>query len=241
MRQKMAVFSMIARHSWSRVMVLLAVLVGGNAVVFWMTVKDGFSGLADALDCVASQMVFLAVFLLIYINKESAMCDRGGKQNYFLNRLRISHKAVYMTQWLYNSLCFTLLFAVEGLSLLGLCFLAGLLFPDTFNHQSIMLACYQSALLHTFFPLGDILGWVTNGILALALGACTAALPFRNRGGKNSVSSSLMLGFCVLYFWTMCEGNAIYLDYKLIALFTSAILMTICACSVLWMEVGEDG
>jgi len=225
MKKALALFSLIARHSVGKVLAVLVLLTAGNAAAFFPELGNRARSLSSMLDSFILMAVFLGSFLALSSILCRQLADRGGHQNYFLNRLRLRGATVYWTHVLYNSLCYFLLFAVEALSLLVLCMITVSRFPESYNHQSIVMACWQSDLLHTFFPLSDWLGWLTNGVILAGLGIFTAAAPTKNRNGKSSFSAALMILIVVVCFlWQWLEYGAIYPESKNAALIATTIL-----------------
>ncbi|MBQ6875906.1 MAG: hypothetical protein IJN46_06695, partial [Lachnospiraceae bacterium] len=54
--------------------------------------------------------------------------------------------------------------------------------------QTIFLASYRVEYLHRLIPLADISGWVRNGAFVVAMGICTAANAYHERGGRRGVA-----------------------------------------------------
>lgn len=241
MRRKLSLLSMIAGHSLGKVFLILIAMAAANGVLFYTELADTYRDMRYMLDRTSFLWAFGIAFTLLSIVLCSALCDRGGKQNYFLNRLSVSPRVFYLTHVLYNTLCYVLLFAAEALSLLGLCFWMQSRFPESFNQQTLMLACYQSSMLHTFLPLSDVLGWVVLGCLLLGLGICTAALPAMNRRGRRSISTFLMCATVPFYVFLQNEFGAVELDAKIIALVGTAFFAFTALWGPLDQEVTENG
>lgn len=240
MKRKLSVFSMLLRHSFFKVLGICGAMAATNFGLFYANSPDPGECLPWLLDLSPLFWIFVVAFGLMTWVLCSALCDRGGKQNLFLGRLRMSVKTIYLTHVVYHFLCYLLLFAVEALSLLGLCLWMRHYVPEQFNHQSLMLTCYQSDFLHTLFPMSDILGWVTLLSLLLGLGICTAALPTRNRLGKYSISSFLMAGLTLLYLQMQREGGALFPDAKILAIIGTVIFALISLLNTMTMEVTGD-
>lgn len=241
MKRKLSVFSMIAGHSLGRVFGILLLQILLNGLFFYdCLVTESW----DFLDLVLNSSDALGIFsiglVLMTLLLGFVLRDKGGRQNCFLHRLSVSPRRICLEHGLYNSLCFLLLFSVEALCLLGGVFWHSLLKPEAYNHQSIMLGCYNFSLLHTFFPLADWLGWVVLGVLILGLGFSTAAMSAANRRGKRSVLPFLMLGTVLLYGHLQLSFQGVTLDGKIVSLllalpFTVSALWTLCR-----REVEED-
>lgn len=218
MKKLFAYFNMIARHNLGTVMLILTLLTAVNAVVFHLILGTSAGELSPVLDSLGLYVIFSDAFILLSVKLRGILTDRGGHQNYFLARLRKRRMTLFWNQILYSTLCYGLLFAVEALSLVALCEITAHRFPESYNAQSVMLACYQSKLLHTFLPLSDWLGWVTTGVMTCALGITAAYAPMKSRQGKTAVSWWVMQLVFLSYVWVQRGYRALSLDYKLIHL-----------------------
>lgn len=242
MKKKFAVLNMIARHTLPLVLVILVGLMIANAVVFRTELEADYLSLGSELDGDGMYAVFFIAYLLLTVVLGRAMCDRGGRQNYFLYRLRDGHMAVYLTQALYNALCYALLFGVETLSLLGLGAWCRADYPERFNQQTLILTCYQSSLLHTVFPMHDILLWVTDLAVILGLGACTAAVSARNRSRSHSIVVFLMVMVLPLMLLIHREeGSAMNISSRIISIIASVFFLGISVCGASELEVDANG
>lgn len=241
MRRKLSVFSMIAGHSLGKLLWILLLLPAANGIMFYYSLEEQYRALYRLLDKPAFTAVFAVAFGAVSVILCGALRDRGGRQNNFLDRLQISYRAIYWNQVFYNTLCYFLLFAVEAMSLLGLAFWNRCLFPESGNHQSLMLDCYQTSILHVFFPLSDWLGWTALILLLLGLGICTAAFPAKQRRGKRSITSFLMCIAALLYVHMQVLSHALFPDGKIIILVSGVLISLVAAGGVLSWEVTEDG
>lgn len=240
MKRKLSVFSMIAAHTLGKVFAILLLLPVINGILFYRELGEVFRPLYKILDGRQFLLGFLAVFGLLSIVLCSALRDKGGSQNCLLNRLRMSPRGIYWEHVLYNSLCYLLLFAVEGLSLLGLAFWNRQAFPASYNHQTLMLDTYQASLLHVFFPLSDWLSWVVLAVLIAGLGICTASMPTMNRRGKRSISPFFMVGTVAFYLLLQFNSNAMFVDGKIIGLISGIFVAVLSVFAPLRQEVSED-
>lgn len=238
MKKMFAYFNMIARYNLGPVMLILTLLAAVNAVVFHLILGPSAGELSSVLDSLGLYVVFADAFILLSVNLGGSLTDRGSHQNYFLARLRHRRMTLFWNQAGYNALCYVLLFSVEALSLLTMCMITVHRFPESYNAQSVMLACYQSHLLHTFLPLSDWLGWLTLGVMAFFLGVTTAAVPVRNRGGKASASCLFMTIFFLMYVFLQWRGSATTPDYKAVFMLFGAVTV-FNAFAGMWL-MGED-
>ena len=123
-----------------------------------------------------------------------------------MRRLRISDKAVFWIQAGYNALCYALYFMVQALGFVGMSLLYLHAHPAA-GHQTLFVTAYQYEMFHVVFPLDNALGWLCNGVLIGGLGICTAAYPFRQRRGRKSISTFLMLLTVLFYLFIIGEEH----------------------------------
>lgn len=236
--KKTAIFSMLIRHNCVGITALLCAVAAANTAVFFGILGGGTRGLSTAADHPVMGGIFAVSFLLLYGIACAPLTERAGRQNYFLYRLRVRPERVFCSHALYIALCFVLLFAVEILSILGLSLLAAVFFPGTYNHQSVMLAFYQSDLLHTVFPMQDWLGWLMLAVWIVSLGICGAALQTRSRCRKLSVPSLVMPVISVIFLILFLSGLSVENYYKKI-LIQIGILLSILSVIGIW-KLGVD-
>lgn len=240
MKRKLSILSMIARHSLGKVFWILLAVPALNGLLFWDKKGESYQPLYQILDSGEMLGVILLCFVLMTLALCAALRDKGGRLNYFLHRLEISPRAIYWNHVLYNSLCYFLLFAAEGLSLFGIAFWNSQLFPESFNHQRLMLECYMSAMVHMFFPLSDVIAWVVLGVMTLSFGVCSAAMSAINRRGKWNIAAILLLGVTALYGHMQLEIHALALDGKIITLCGCVLISLPALLSSLRREVTDD-
>lgn len=241
MKGKLSVLSMIAGHSLGKVLWILLLLPAVNGILFYFALAEHYQVLYRILDDLPFTAAFAVAFGIMSVVLCGALRDRGGRQNNLLDRLRISPRAIYWNQAVYNALCYFLLFAVEAMSLLGLAFWNSSLFPESYTHQTLMLDCYQTSILHVFFPLSDLLGWAALAVVILGLGICTAAFPAKQRRGKRSITTFLMCFAVLLYVHMQVSSHALFPDGKILILISGALISLVAAGGVLSWEVTEDG
>ena len=109
---------------------------------------------------------------------------------YTVDRLSVSEKE--FTGWfaLYNGLMFLVFWIWEALTVLSMCMIYMWQVPQevVVGPQTIFLASYRVEYLHRLIPLADISGWVRNGAFVVAMGICTAANAYHERGGRKGVA-----------------------------------------------------
>ena len=108
MKRKLSVFSMLCSYTMPSLLVLLAVLAAGNAAVFLANRPSGPEAVGSFLDSRPFFWVFSGVYILVSLVLCRALCDRSGKLQYFLSRLRLSNRQIYLlhsTTMPFVSLC----------------------------------------------------------------------------------------------------------------------------------------
>lgn len=237
MKKALAPFAMIARHSLGMVMFTLGLLILGNGILFHMELGTEPRNLSVIIEESQLRAAFLAAYMVLSFFLWRALQDKGGHQDYFLGRLRFSRRRFYLVHALYNSLCYFLLFAAEALSLLALCTVTVTRFPESYNQQSVMLACYQNGLLHTVFPLSNWLGWITLFVMILALGVCSAASPTRSRRGKTSICITVLM--CSYVARLLFKGVMVSLTSANVLQIIFCIVLSLIAFLGIWMSEEE--
>lgn len=241
MKKKLSILNLIARHSLGRVLLVLIALAAANVVVFLTQLNPEYVSLYQEFDRMPMYLVCAVGFALMTLVLCFPMRDRGGRQNYFLYRLKLRPRTVFWNHALYNALCYGLFYMVQGLTLAALCAVVKLQHPDRFTQQTIFITTYQSGLIHSFLPLGDWLLSLSNLVMIATLGICTAALPTRNRSGKLSVTTfvAAILALFVVYL-QVNEGGGMDITTRVIALFCCGWCVLVSAAGIWDLGVDEN-
>lgn len=176
---------------------VLALLVQGSFYKVLVTV-----GIMAALECVnfRAPLCFLAalgtVFLILCVMEGE---PRGVRSCYIWQRLRITHKRLFLLKTVFNFLCFILLFAVQSGMGIWFCYRHSLQMPrESQSPQLLFLTFYRWEFLHCVLPMAEVLKWLRNLLLILAL-SMTAAADIPAIPRKN-----IVLARAVLYIMTAC-------------------------------------
>lgn len=189
MKKYISVFEMITRSTLYKVLAVLVVMAGVQLVLFWREMQshidDTMSGMESMVN--GSHMIWvLAVgFLLITVILCWSGCNIGSNQGYTLRRLQISETEVCVLQAIYNGICYFLLWASQVAVLFG----AGMLYAkeaQNLTNQTIMLAFYRNAYMHSILPLADGIGWFLLILMLVGCAVATAIFPHQQRRGKVS-------------------------------------------------------
>ena len=241
MKKKLSVFNLIARHSLAWVISVLVLVVISNCIVFLTQLNPDYVSLYREFDRMPMYLVWAIGLILLTLVLCLPMTDRGGRQNYFLHRLKLEPRIIFLNHALYNALCYGLFYMVQALTFVGLCAVVQRMHPDRFTHQTIFVTAYQSGLIHSFLPLGDWLLNLSNLVMIAALGICTAAFPTRNRSRKMSITTfvAVFLALIVVYLQTIDVG-ALDITTRIIALFCSGWCVLVSVAGIWDLGVDEN-
>lgn len=235
MKKYLSVCKLIIRSSVYPVMGVLLGAIIANGVSFalrgWQR-ADLFEAICN-ISNVSLGLILMTVFLA------SALCKRGGQLTYTMRRLRISDKTVFCFQACYNALCFALFFMVQALSFVVMSLLYLNAHPEA-GHQTLFVTAYQYEVFHVVFPLENTLGWICNGILMAGLGICTAAYPFRQRRGRKSICTYLMVGIVLLYMVIVGEEHHLGVTGAAMCIPATLLIGGFCLAGVLGIEEEVD-
>lgn len=206
MKKYISVFEMLIRSTLYKVLGVLVIIVALQGYLFWNTVMNGQGGVVeDGLEVLVDNSNLLlplaAGFLLITGILCLSGCNIGSNQSYTLQRLRISERAVYWLQALYNSMCYFLLWASQVGVTIGIShwFMENAT-ELTITNQTLVIAFYRNAYLHSILPMEDAVGWAILAGIILGCGINAAKVPYQQRRGKISVGILMMVGATLVTF-----------------------------------------
>lgn len=205
MRRHISVLMMYIRSSVYRVIVLLALMVSAQFLLFWQSMKDYSAeypiGLERIFDRTLLPWTFGLMAVCLTVQLVYVGCNQGVKQSYTLKRLSISEKSVFIWQGICNMGCYLLLWMVQVMTAFALCrWYLALAEPEFVSNQTIFLAFYRSKFLHGLLPLAESSIWVRNLFLVLGLGFASAYFPYLQRRGKFSIGVLLLLVISIIWF-----------------------------------------
>ena len=230
MKKHISLWMLIARSSVYKVLILLlATAVAGAAVLFF-----GGWHKADLYRAVSGHSVFSACLLILCVILCRSLCRQGGQLTYTMRRLRISDKQVFWMQAGYNSVCFALLYMVQALVYVA--FSALYLRAHPTGHQTLFVTAYQYEGFHMVFPLENPLMWASNIILLAGLSICTAAYPFRQRRGRRSLSTYVMLAVVLFFRFILGEEQHLGISAAAYCIPATLLVAAISLAGVLGIE-----
>lgn len=199
MRKHIAAAGMYVRINILRVMVILLVSIAAEVLLFYRAASMSDTGLENIIDRSGMVWVMAAAFIALTVQLCAAGGDKGGRQNYILQRLFIQERTITVWQMAVNALFYLLFWMVQSLLILGLC--ASIWNPeDALSGQALFLACWRSPLMHGLIPMGEILVWIRNAFFCAILGIVTAKYSWCRRRGKFGVGVLFAAAACLLFF-----------------------------------------
>lgn len=205
MRRHISVLMMYIRSSIYQVILLLALMVSAQFLLFWQSMK-GYStkfplGPEKIFDRTLLPWTLGLVVVCFTVQLVYVGCNQGVKQSYTLKRLSVSEKSVFIWQSICNIGCYLLLWMVQVVTAFVLCrWYLALAEPEFVSNQTVFLAFYRSKFLHGLLPLAESSAWVRNLFMVLGLGCASAYFPYLQRRGKFSVSVLLLLVISIIWF-----------------------------------------
>lgn len=186
MRKHLSVFMLLSRSTIYKIIALLLLMAVVELGLFWFVFSRGVTEEGFALELLVEQScifwVFAAGFLLLTLLLGSTTYEASARQGYTLLRLSISPRWVFFWQCVYNLLCYLLFWAVQLLLVMAMSriYMAKAA-PEFLSGQTVFLAFYRNSFLHGLLPLDDVMFWVRNGAMFLALSLCAAHYPQAQR------------------------------------------------------------
>ena len=232
MHKHIATAGMYVRINILRVIAILLITLAAEVLLFCRAASLPNTGLEDIIDRSGVMWAMAAAFVLMTVQLCAAGGDRGGRQNYTLQRLALQERTVTFWQMAVNALFYLLFWTVQGLVLIILC--TAVRDPDdVLSGQALFLACWRSPLLHGQIPMGEVTVWIRNVAFCAVLGIVTAKFSWCRRRGKFGVGVLFAAAACLLSF-PREVGKAV--EDTLVTLF----LLTVAAAAVTGIVTEEE-
>ena len=200
--REVSLWTLLARGTIYKILAILAVMAGVEVALFLWSL-DGrlrqtpleYAGFVPVLNFSGAVIVFMVALCLVVIVLFLCETEHGGSRwGYTLDRLLISDRHQTLVRFIYNILCFVLLFGVQAWVGLWMCGLYAERVPgEIVSPQLTFLAFYQSSLLHNVLPLAESAKWVRNVLMILALSAELAVARKRRNFGSIGILPSLSI------------------------------------------------
>lgn len=190
MKKYLSVFMLIARCSIYKVFGLLILMASCEFLAFSCKLSAGkgdIYGLENVFSGGFCDLIFFicAAVLLFLLSRMGA--SKSSKTIYTLSRLSVSKKCVFWIESLYDTLCFIILWLLQVVLAVGLCYYyihaAG---SESATEQIIFLAFFRNVFLHSLLPFDEPFSLICNLLLALLIGITIARIPWAERSNKLS-------------------------------------------------------
>ena len=195
MKRYLSVFEMITRSSIYRVLLILAGMMAAESAFFYFNFMDSkFFYIEEYIDPSYYSIVFKIAYLLVTIVIVLSGMNLGSVQSYTLQRLRIKENRIYWLQALYNLFVYVILWGTQLITVLINLVIFQKNLPEgaVFTNQTMFLAFYRNAFMHTIFPLEDGPGWWMLVFTGITSALAAAEFTKLQRNGK--------FGFELLFF-----------------------------------------
>lgn len=187
MKKYLSVFMLFTRSTIFPMLALLIAMVATEGALFWLAMEKNIA-LEQTFSLSRISWAGAVYFVLLTVILSSTGSERGAKTGYFLRRLQISERSVFLCQGAYNTICYFIFWMAQLFIVLGLFhYYIVNADPSYIGSQSIFLAFYRDSFLHSLLPLAETSRYVRNGILILGLGISSAYYPMSQRTGKSSM------------------------------------------------------
>lgn len=236
MKKYLSVFMLFVRSSLYGVLGLLLGSGISQAVLFAMDGLDD-SSLVWALSGNPSFASIVVTLGLLCGMLNGSFCDRGGNMNNTLQRLEISEKMVFWMQAMSNAVMLTLFFLFQGLLFLIFAYWYD---PDV-SLLEILVVSYDNALFHCFFPLDNWVAMAANAALIAGLAICCAAYPMRQRHGRQSITTFLMILVCGFYLFLQKEDDHLHMGFCIGAICVTLYCIASALFGTMTLEVDDYG
>ena len=161
--------------------------------------KSEYMVLEVVMDKTFIPQVFAIGFISITLCLVFSGFSTGTNQNYTLKRLQIKEWKIYLLQCLFNSMCYVLFWAMQVIVLLVIsnlyCMEAG-----NVTNQTVVLAFYRNAFMHSILPLGATYRWVENIIMLFGCAVTSTSFTVQLKRGKFDIAIVVVVGICLLAF-----------------------------------------
>ena len=205
MKRYVSVFEMIIRSSIYKVIGIFAIMAVGEIILLTLAWNQPIAALQPSMEeWVENSRIFvpfLAAYWVITKVLASSGTNVGSMQSYTLQRLRIPEKKVHLLQCIYNIFCYTLLWISQFLILLvATDFYMKYKTGAVLTNQTVFLAFYRNAFMHSILPMEDIFGWFMLGFYIVMTGILAASYARNQRRGKVTWALIIFIALAVVCF-----------------------------------------
>lgn len=236
MKKYGSVWALLARSSFPKIAAVLTGMAALEGGLLWARLRElraesgelfGVYGQGPERLWADSYawIVFLAAFGLVF----AALVRTEGKRKdsrveYTWRRLLLTKRELVTTAFLYNMLCFFVLFGVQAaVAVWFLVRYRETVFPGMVSPQLFFLAFMRSRHLHNVLPLMDAVKWVRNVLMLFALGLEAGKGAYVEAASNKTAAVLLFLLSAVCFYSdpgvsasdigvTACCGIAVVID-----------------------------
>ncbi len=237
MKKILSVFYLIARHSFYKIIAVMA--VSGivqylffrkelNAIVNTQsTTLTGYLDIERVISLSAINVIFALTVVTILLFLSVTGAAFGSRTNYTVKRLLISEKAFFSIQSVYNFIVLITLLGAEILLTYAFTQQYMSVANESFiSNQSVFLAFYRNEFLHSLLPLSDILIWVRNAMQIITFSLAASFFSYKQRRGKRSIAVIFLAVFSIIWNSGNVGGDlTVILTYLICACMIGFIIM----------------
>ncbi len=206
MKRYVSLFGLWARQCVYKFLLILIIMAAAETGLFAIQINAGRT-LEHALEYGHIPAACAVGFLLLCALLSLTGCQFSGRQGYTLARLRVSSWGAFICHWLHNSLYLFLFWCAQLGIVLGLCELHRRVLGVDYGPQAVLLASYRVDFFHSLLPLAEWGVYVSNALMALALGAATAQFSALERRGRTRGKAFITMTVLTMAFFKRGIGS----------------------------------
>ena len=213
MKKYVSVFQMFVRTSFYKVMLIMIAMAGVSGVSFYLNFqKYQGDSLEQIIDASALSWIWKIAYILITLVLVLPGCNWGSEQDYTYKRLCIKASRVYLLQRIYYIGAYVLLWMVE----LAVLMIASAYYANVaqgVTNQTVFLAFYGNAFMHSILPLEDVISWIILAYLLIGTGYAAEAFCRKQRIGKFGALLIVMVALMLLAFPRELGGQIVFIGF----------------------------
>lgn len=200
--REISIWALLARGSIYKVLAILVMMSVAEGSLFLNSLNRSLrqtpfvmAGFVPVLNYSGAVIGFMAALCLVFTVLFLCETEHGGSRwGYTMDRLLVTDRHQILIKFVYNILCFVLLFGVQAWIGMWMCRMYADRMPGEFvSPQLTFLAFYQSSFLHNVLPLAESAKWVRNVLMILALSAELAMARRRRNSGVMGAIPALSI------------------------------------------------
>lgn len=210
MKKYTSVFGLFTKSSFIKILLIMAAMAGAQFYFFSAELNKhidiyeydfNIPSIETLIDRTRIDWIFGIAFVLVTLLLCLPGTSFSSKTGYTLNRLSISERSVFFCQAAYNLFIYLILWVAEAAVCFGLCLYYTASVPaEILGNQTVFLAFYRNEFLHALLPLSEVMVWVRNGFLLVAITIASAEYPYKQRRKKIGASAIAMTLFTLIFF-----------------------------------------